>query len=438
MVKGKSKKKKSYHKVGLKALDLNSSAEFADTGKLVSSFVTSKEATVSLVPIIIIPLMNKKENEYRVKTLLDSGSMTNWISEELLKHIEYTLKGSEPLEVYTMGNKVIKRFKLVEVYYYNRHGKQSILCYVTNDYSQHIYVHGIIEYIKNKEKLTAEKIKDLVDPATDQYDHKEKGIGLILSNASTGKLVKGKIIRVDSNKIKLEPTIFGTAISGEVPLELRDKKKVVCAFSVPILTKEIDVPYYQEDESYFSIRKDPMLLNLEFLNEQESIGISQKEMHGDDSKAWEHFIQTTKKNKDTSYEVRMPFNSRIEKLEDNIKKEAARTRAEQIQMIRSPDYMKAMLRAHETFIETESVERVNDPTTTTGYTYYMPFRGILKANSTTECRIVMDASSKPKASDVSLNQCLYQGPNLVLNLAHILLRFMRGKYALTADLEKAF
>ena len=50
----------------------------------------------------------------------------------------------------------------------------------------------------------------------------------------------------------------------------------------------------------------------------------------------------------------------------------------------------------------------------------------------------MDGSSKQTASDISLNQALYQGPNLVLDLAMILLRFMLGQYGVVADIEKAF
>ena len=69
----------------------------------------------------------------------------------------------------------------------------------------------------------------------------------------------------------------------------------------------------------------------------------------------------------------------------------------------------------------------------------MPFRAIIKEESnTTKVRLVMDASSKQSASHISLNQALYQGPNLIVDLAHILLRFMIGKYATIADLEKAF
>ena len=50
----------------------------------------------------------------------------------------------------------------------------------------------------------------------------------------------------------------------------------------------------------------------------------------------------------------------------------------------------------------------------------------------------MDASSKPSACHISLNQALYQGPNLILDLAFILMKFMLGRYTTIADLEKAF
>ena len=50
----------------------------------------------------------------------------------------------------------------------------------------------------------------------------------------------------------------------------------------------------------------------------------------------------------------------------------------------------------------------------------------------------MDASSKQSASHVSLNQALYQGPNLIVELTYVLLRFMLGIYGAVSDIEKAF
>ena len=135
----------------------------------------------------------------------------------------------------------------------------------------------------------------------------------------------------------------------------------------------------------------------------------------------------------------MPFNEKVHQLKSNIKKAAGRTTSEQAEMIRTPAYMLAMCKAHQTFVDKDSMEMVNTTIPSKGPVYYMPFRGIMKVGSkTTKCRICMDASSKPTASDVSLNHELYQGPNMVLNLALLLLKFMQGKYGAVADLEKAF
>ena len=50
----------------------------------------------------------------------------------------------------------------------------------------------------------------------------------------------------------------------------------------------------------------------------------------------------------------------------------------------------------------------------------------------------MDASSKSKASAFSLNDCLLTGPNLIVNMAILLLRFRQEEFSVSADIEKAF
>ncbi|CAL4237698.1 unnamed protein product [Meganyctiphanes norvegica] len=262
------------------------------------------------------------------------------------------------------------------------------------------------------------------------------GIGIILCTASTNRLRTGSGIHLMDVNILLEPTIFGTAVSGGVPRHLRGEVSTICANCiVPKLVPKIKEPLFRtEDEEEETLKQ-----NLNFLGNQESLGIKTEEIHHNDQKAWEHFINTTKRIGQKEFEVRMPFNEKVHMLKSNIRKAAGRTRSEQAEMVRVPAYMTAMCNAHQTFIDKDSVEVVDTYDTPEGPVYYMPFRGILKVGSkTTECRICMDASSKPSASDVSLNQVLYQGPNMVLNLAILLLKFMKGKYGTVADLEKAF
>jgi len=69
---------------------------------------------------------------------------------------------------------------------------------------------------------------------------------------------------------------------------------------------------------------------------------------------------------------------------------------------------------------------------------YIPHHPVIKETaSTTKLRIVFDASAKDSTNS-SLNDKLIDGPNMFPNLMGIILRFRLHKYAITADVEKAF
>ena len=347
-----------------------------------------------MTPTVVMPLQNSTEGKYKVRTLLDSGSMTNWVAQELLDVLYYTHKGHTTLEVYTMTGKKSKKFQLVELYYTLDEIKYNIICYVNDTFTQHITVKGLPKYLEENTSISPRVLRNLSDPATTEIDHSElsKGIGVILCTAAINELRIDEVIHLKELGIMLEPTIFGTAISGKVPQTLRGEVNTVCAYNiVPKFVIKLKDPLFKID----SEEEETLKKNLQFLGNQESLGISDKEIHGDDKIAWEHFVGTTKRVSEV-FEVRMPFNERVLQLKSNIKKAAGRTRNEQLAMNESPVYMKAMCKAHQSFIDRDSVEVVDVEIPPKGPVYYMPFRGIMKvASKTTDCRICMDASSKP-------------------------------------------
>ena len=345
-----------------------------------------------------------------------------------------------------MTGKERKRFELVEVFYDGKENVNNLICYVYDGFTKHITVHGISKLLQGLSVLSKEQCDAIVDPASTAVDHANEslGIGIIMCPASISKIRSGPVIHLEKWNISLEPTIFGLAVSGEVPQGLRDNINTICSqcivairvcnhVTVTKLIQNVTEPLFKTE----SQREEELKSNLNFLGNQESLGIYPEEIHKDDETTWNHFVSTTVRN-GQEFEVRMPFNDKVHMLKSNQSKAAGRTRSEQAEMIRNPAYMLAMCKAHQVFIDTNSVEIVDPAAPVAGPIYYMPFRGILKLGTSTECRICMDASSKPSASDVSLNQVLYQGPNMVLNLAVLLLKFMKGKYGTVADLEKAF
>ena len=70
--------------------------------------------------------------------------------------------------------------------------------------------------------------------------------------------------------------------------------------------------------------------------------------------------------------------------------------------------------------------------------YYVPHHPVFKeSSSSTKVRIVFDASAKDPNGN-SLNDCLLKGPNLLPDIAAVLLRFRIHKFALNRDLRKMF
>ena len=71
--------------------------------------------------------------------------------------------------------------------------------------------------------------------------------------------------------------------------------------------------------------------------------------------------------------------------------------------------------------------------------HYLPHHGVEKSTSTTTpLRLVFNASSKRNTSTPSLNDMLDTGPSLTEKLVDCLAQFRKGKYAVTADISKAF
>ena len=84
-------------------------------------------------------------------------------------------------------------------------------------------------------------------------------------------------------------------------------------------------------------------------------------------------------------------------------------------------------------------ERVpdQDKVHTNGKVHYLPCHPVYKTeNSSTRCRIVMNAASKTPGG--SLNDFLFTGPNLLPDIVHVLLRFRMNIVAFVLDISKMF
>ena len=70
---------------------------------------------------------------------------------------------------------------------------------------------------------------------------------------------------------------------------------------------------------------------------------------------------------------------------------------------------------------------------------FLPHHAVVRQDKeTSKVRVVFDGSAKSSKDDLSLNECLEKGPNLVPNLFDTIVKFCGYPVRLVADVEKAF
>ena len=146
---------------------------------------------LSICPTLICPLSTYGNTKYNIRTLLDSGSSTNWIASQILPHIKYEIIGSKVLTVNTFSGRIRKRYKLIEAYFQCK--LPPIRCFVMDTFSEAQIIKGLGKKIKNHIKHNNIKSKTLnnwVNPAELPANHDDinKGCGLILASTAINSI----------------------------------------------------------------------------------------------------------------------------------------------------------------------------------------------------------------------------------------------------------
>ena len=67
--------------------------------------------------------------------------------------------------------------------------------------------------------------------------------------------------------------------------------------------------------------------------------------------------------------------------------------------------------------------------------HYLPHHAVVNEK---KVRVIYEGNAKSNRFSKTRNECLYRGPNLIVNLCGVLLRFRMNKIALIADIKKAY
>ena len=404
----------------------------------------------TMTPSVILPLCSKHSDSYKVRTLLDSGSSSSWISKDILEHLDFTSKGKISVKVFHFEGVKAKRFEVVQIYVLGKKGKIAIDCFVMESFAFHKMVPSIKNFLKENTTLNDSVIDDVVSPDSGMVDHKDLNLGtaLILSNTDKVKIVgeKPRNIILKQHSMILEKTEFGYAVSGKIPNYLKNESyDLQSNIVVPVLAlnanvRGIDDEYFKGYQATLSPDYENFdnLIRLSWEKEL-SLGVLKNETHTDDEKAKKIFKEGVKFDKiKKQFSTPLPFNGKEVFLLTNEIQARSRTIKQNLLMAEDKKHLIGGTTAFQKMKDIDAIELVTPEMEVGKIVHYLPWRFVIKESETTNYRMCMDASAKPRKGEMSLNQCLLQGPNMTLNLAKCLIRFTLGTIRIVSDIEKAF
>ena len=346
----------------------------------------------------------------RVRMLLDTGSNQSFVTKRLAMKLGCKTTGEQDTQIVTFGGteRCHKSMKKVSVTLKKTGDTSSGL---TMSMAQIDTICGPVNagLTIDEAELTHLEGIELADPP-EQWRGSQQ-IDILLGMDFYQDVMTGRTRRNPSGLIAME-SIFGWILGGRVSANEDGGKQALF------------------------VRTQTSSEDLERIWDLESIGIrtplfesAREEKRVLEDSAVIHFESTCTRLDDGRYEVRWPKNDNFSCLPDGDRLARARLDRCETALERSGrrlDYEKAIMQYSE-----DGYAEIA-PSTPDGPVHVMSHHAVYKND---KIRIVFDASA---GHPYSLNDCVLPGPNLIADLAGILLRFRLHPVAVSADIEKAF
>ena len=170
----------------------------------------------------------------------------------------------------------------------------------------------------------------------------------------------------------------------------------------------------------------------------ESIGISPNEIEEENKEFVKSYQSSSIHLENGRYTAELPWKPNHPPLPTNEPVAKGRTQSMIRRLAQDPKKLKTYAQIIADQEQRGFIEKVPKTYENRNKLHYLPHHAVLKDSATTPLRVVLDCSCQPNKDRPSLNDCLATGPPLLNDLTAILVRFRRYRYAVTADIEKAF
>lgn len=388
---------------------VSSTAQFSNTAQILAARSQVKNKTGVALQTAYVVASGPAGSE-RAKMLLDSGSNQSFITRRLATTLGCKQTGEQDTNILSFGG--------VEKHH-NSMKKVAVTLKKTEDGPGNLtlnmaQIDTICGPVNSNLTLSEEEMEhlrdlDLADPPEQWSENRD--IDLLIGMDFYQDIVTGHVRRSASGPIAME-SIFGWIIGGRIGSAEEENQH---AMFIQTVESGEDLNRIWDLET-IGIESPP------FTSACEEKQIMEKA-------AEDHFECNCNRLDDGRYEVRWPKKDNFDSLPQDDR--LARARLERCEKaLESSGQREKYERALMQYVEDGYAERA--PDTPDGQVHVMSHHAVYKNG---KIRIVFDASA---GDPVSLNDCVLTGPNLISDLAGILLRFRLNAVAVSADIEKAF
>lgn len=368
----------------------------------------TRNKTKVLLATAVVFVQDKNKNWIACRTLLDSGSQSNFITTRLQKSL-HLLKSKTSITVSGFNQQESKINEKCKTLIRSRF----------NDYTEELeflIAPKITEKIPDS-NFVVPNIKELNINLADPLFNKRGSIDMLLGAEIFYSILQPGRLERNPQTPLLQETHFGWIAVGKVFLQ--DPSAFTHrSFVINNLDEEIQRMWALDKCSY---NKEPLTT--------------------EEKQCEQHYVNNYSRDKNGRFVVRFPLKINRKQLGKSYWIALKRLQYLQTKFQKNPKLKKQytdfineyrdMGHLEEIFVD-ENIEE--DPTKI----QYLPHHCILRdSSSTTKLRVVFDGSALT-VSGVSLNETQMVGAKQQKDLFDILLRFGNHKYAMTADVEKMY
>ncbi|XP_050063272.1 uncharacterized protein LOC114130946 [Aphis gossypii] len=367
-----------------------------------------------LLSTAMVSLRNESGQWVPGRVLLDSGSQSNLITEEMVqllklkkKHVKHDLCG--------IGGSTQKASSAVvaTIAAEDKKFTLTVTCLVVKRIT-----NNLPSKLLNDNILIPRNIK-LADP----WFNTPRKIDLLIGAGYFYELLRTGQLRPSSGGPIYQETCFGWVVSGPADNVIDAGGWTASAVNLSLAeNKETDL-----EQSITKFWK---------LEEYESKSAYTKE----EKECEAHFNKNLNRDESGRFIVKLPFKVNAPKLGNSYNIAERRFLLLEKRLQRDPKLKQDYVKFMSEYEALGHMERVNKEIENKDgeKKYYIPHHAVRNDSSTTtKLRVVFDASSKTDAG-VSLNDILLKGPSIQDDLIYILIRFRTYNYVFSADIVKMY